>query len=43
MLFKLSRITHAESEKDEFKLARYENHNLTMPVIKFEERTWLVA
>lgn len=42
-LFKLSRVTQAESEKDDLKLARYENRNLTMPLIKFEERSWLVA
>lgn len=40
MLFKLSRVTQAGGEKNDLKLAEYENRNLTMPVVKFEERSW---
>jgi hypothetical protein len=40
MLFKLSRVTQGESEKSDLQLAQHENRNLTMPLVKFEERSW---
>jgi hypothetical protein len=40
MLSKLSRVTQAGSEKTDLKLAEHENRNLTIPLVKFEERSW---
>jgi hypothetical protein len=40
MMFKLSRVTQADSEKNDLSLRRHENRNLTIPLVKFEERSW---
>lgn len=40
MLFRLGRVTQAESVQDGLRHAAEENRNLTIPLVKLEERSW---
>lgn len=40
IIFKLRKVTPAENMKNDLKLHEAENRNLTMPLVKFEERSW---